>query len=489
MQEQYTKEKYIETISRYITETYKYTITAKTLTRGLEQEREYIIECKNLKIICIDYKKDVEEELIGVRIEVNETLMNKYKREKAINWYMEILYNQTDNERSIRIRIGYTQEMTEHNRLQDSLYVPTILQYIEKDVAQESELPIVRKPIEIKTETELKVFAKYIDGTIENIRALPMVYVSESMETDGQGIYAINIYLLAQLLYGRAHVVIISQGMLRTHMLEIAQTKIAYAGAIGVYYGVNNSYTKINGNGNGLYRINSIIEHSNKEAGTAWENIQIEHTMNIAYQQLSKEVQEYVQQMTKREQQIREDYQAKYEMKQQELQQVKERYSIIYAEKQQLEQQQLQMINALQQKATTQEDNIALTCTNMLYTQEGYELIYSILKQIRQYMQKNGDIHNRRYEIIENILSENKESLVNKGRMAIIDRSINKLNTTELEQIGFKVRTNEHNYVYIPDTQYSFTLPKTPSDYRAIKNIYNEIRNSLDVSKKIIDIK
>lgn len=131
-----------------------------------------------------------------------------------------------------------------------------------------------------------------------------------------------------------------------------------------------------------------------------------------------------------------------------------------------------------------------LGAEKQLYDSEINDLLFGILSSAKsQYVKES-----RGYVLIDSLLEANPQI----GECAQImkcvkevfgngnDRPLSGMNKNKLKKAGFTFKDeNGHcKMSFYNDDRYTFTVSKTPSDYRSGKNMFTDIRNKIDVTRK-----
>lgn len=118
-----------------------------------------------------------------------------------------------------------------------------------------------------------------------------------------------------------------------------------------------------------------------------------------------------------------------------------------------------------------------------LYAGEFNDLLVKILSEKIKLLPEET----RGYHILKSILDSNKEVGKRANIEEVIKRSVGgskRLDTkakSELETVGFEISEDGKHYklIFCGDARYSFTLPKTGSDYRSSRNSVSDIKKKL----------
>ncbi len=132
--------------------------------------------------------------------------------------------------------------------------------------------------------------------------------------------------------------------------------------------------------------------------------------------------------------------------------------------------------------------------TEDFYPDEQKDFIISILNQVKEKMERDGSIKNRRYELIQALIKANPangEAVHIMNELKAIfngDFKWNPSMKSRLKSIGFNVNDSGTGHIKITfhDDKYFFTVACTPSDPRSAKNLYSNIDNAININKKIL---
>ncbi len=127
--------------------------------------------------------------------------------------------------------------------------------------------------------------------------------------------------------------------------------------------------------------------------------------------------------------------------------------------------------------------------TEEFYQDEQRDLVISVLMNARNHYAQEGS---RASELLTGILSENE--LTGSGR-EIFDQlktilyrnnNVTESDLSDLRKLGFEITKGSHGHyklVFRGQPKYTFSMPGTSSDVRALKNLYAEIAGKLSVYK------
>ena len=120
---------------------------------------------------------------------------------------------------------------------------------------------------------------------------------------------------------------------------------------------------------------------------------------------------------------------------------------------------------------------------------EANDLLYSILSQVKIKYPENS----RASTLIKSMLEANPragacEEIIKLVQEALTSNGgkLNKTAKAKLIEAGFSIEEGGSHYkIVFHDSRYMFTVAKTPSEYREGKNLLSNIRNVIDVERKI----
>lgn len=123
-----------------------------------------------------------------------------------------------------------------------------------------------------------------------------------------------------------------------------------------------------------------------------------------------------------------------------------------------------------------------------LYPSERNDLLYSILSQAQTKYEENSHA----YSIISALLQANPkqgewEHIHEELRRVFrTGKALSKTDKATLQELGFTINEEGPHYKLVfHDPRYTFTVSKTPSDYREGMNMLSDICKALDIEKKI----
>ena len=123
-----------------------------------------------------------------------------------------------------------------------------------------------------------------------------------------------------------------------------------------------------------------------------------------------------------------------------------------------------------------------------LYLGERNDLLYSILSQVLNKYEEGT----RPHSIIKSLLDANPkigtcENIINGIEAAFRSgEKLTKASKGKLRDLGFTIEEDGAHYKLVfKDPRYMFTVAKTPSDHRGVKNLTSKICKVLDVEKKL----
>lgn len=351
----------------------------------------------------------------------------------------------------------------------------------------DGDLPVADTPFIISTET-VSTACDLIMKKTEYF--MPVIYVTYPR-------YAIDRPLdfdaLAKSLSGVAHVVVEPKNM-ANEIRQKTNEHNPYAGAVQIFYGKNSSSRLLPDSYRSMSEMKSVIESlvyqkvlmTRMDDDLSWMRIHFRYLQEknqgdpellLIYEQMLKEnksddvikqqrIEELEYQVMEFEDKIK-DMQAVINLKESQIQNYK--YSF-------------------EQSGQKNVNGISIESTELdLYEGERKDIILKVLDKERRQMDMSQDLcMSRKFHVLSNVLKLNKESggekIIEENLRGIIDKggNLNSQRKRQLVQAGFDIKEDTHYKItYKSDERYSFTLSKTPSDYRSNINTLKDAVNTL----------
>lgn len=319
---------------------------------------------------------------------------------------------------------------------------------------------------------------------------MPVVYVTFPR-------YAIDMPIdyngLALNLAGIAHVAVETKEIAPS-VRKVTNGANPYAGAVEIFYGSNSSYRMLPDDYDTLGEMQAAIEKTVQQRllmtkiddDLSWNKIRFTHIQKKSEQ--DPELTEIYEQLLKDEKEqgsYKDQHIEELELHTMELE---ERIKDLNAELNNKE----SRIQSYQYMLGHKNDNGANGITLEISERELYEgeikdVVLRVLEKEKG--QLDGDLNlkaSRKFHVLSDIVSLNnqtgKAEEISNWLKEIIDASgnLNAQRKRELIEAGFKIETGTHYKItYNEDGRYTFTLAKTPGDYRTNKNTLKDATATL----------
>lgn len=392
-------------------------------------------------------------------------------------WINDCIFLCQNQEKSLLIQLHCNR--TDFDITMPKPHKPYIVrQFVENGYCKDdSGIPITDVPINSDNEY-YSTCVKFMTGNLDY--TLPIVYVS----CDDSGRTALSPTYLARQLSGVAHVFVEQNRSTSLKLREDTYGNNAHNKYIGIYlpgtkfcqkYSLNdysdykvmsqeivNSVWKVlvNKSDSSKFNWNHILTLQSRQKVTELQNISVQDKAQLS---------DYINTFDEENQLLRN--------------QIDELNKENYSLKAQLD--------ALRTSLNSDSENhyfYKAGTESDLYPGETSDLLYSILSQV----QSKYDTESRAYTLIQSLLSANPkigecERVLN-GLTDIFSGNfrLNKNTITQLKQLGFEVKVDGPHYkLYFYKPKYMFSVSKTPSDHREGKNVISQIRNIIDIERKI----
>ena len=319
---------------------------------------------------------------------------------------------------------------------------------------------------------------------------MPVVYVTFPR-------YAINMPIdyngLALNLAGIAHVAVETKEIAPS-VRKVTNGANPYAGAVEIFYGSNSSYRMLPDDYDTFGEMQAAIEKTVQQRllmtkiddDLSWNKIRFTHIQKKSEQ--DPELTEIYEQLLKDEKEqgsYKDQHIEELELHTMELE---ERIKDLNAELNNKESRIQSYQYMLGHKNDNSVNGITLEISEReLYEGEIKDVVLRVLEKEKG--QLDGDLNlkaSRRFHVLSDIVSLNnqtgKAEEISNWLKEIIDASgnLNAQRKRELIEAGFKIETGTHYKItYNEDGRYTFTLAKTPGDYRTNKNTLKDATATL----------
>lgn len=419
------------------------------------------------QIFSIRHFKDESIEISACRLE---------NREADAIWINDCIFLCENNEKFLLIQLHC-------NRTNFDIKLPyphkpyIVRQFIENEYCKDDAgIPITDKPIESDGEY-YSTCVNFMNGTLNY--TMPIVYIS----CDYWGNTAISPSYLSRQLSGVAHVFVERNRETALKLKEDTDGNNAHSEYIGIYfpgtkfcqkYGLNyysnykamsreiiNSVWKvlINKSDSSKFNWNHIIALQSRQKMAEWQNISAQDKLQLS---------EYMDTFDQENQTLRDK--------------IDEMSAELYSVRAQLDTMRMSL-------NSSQNDCFYRSGVETdLYIGETSDLLHNILS----HAQSKFDPNSRAFSLIQSLLNANPRigecDRIIRGISAIFsgDCRLNKTAKTQLQNLGFTIQEDGPHYkMFFHDPRYMFTVSKTPSDHREGKNLISDIKNIIDVERKI----
>lgn len=310
---------------------------------------------------------------------------------------------------------------------------------------------------------------------------MPVVYISR----DYWERTAVSPQSLARQLSGVAHVFVEENYEIAARLQEDTQGNNAYLGYVGIYF-PQTRYCQKHGLG---YYDNDVRKMYRGIINDVWDAImnradstQYNWNQILALQARQKMLK--MQGVSKQSQEELDAYIDTFDREKKELEakveELSQKVLSLRAERDSL-------MAAIE---TSNSDNLFYNAgtEKELYPGERNDLLYSVLSQVLNKYEEST----RPYCIIKSLLDANPklgacEKIIKGVETAFKSgERLTKVSKNQLTDLGFTIEGDGPHYKLVfKDPRYMFTVAKTPSDYRSVKNLVSKICKMLDVEKKI----
>lgn len=460
-----SKEQCLSTFIEWITNSPHYQITS--LDYDVASSLDYDLNVGSVSI-SIRHLQNEQLELAACRLE---------NREQNITWYNDCIFFNEGDERFLLIQLN--RNCSSFSKQPSHIRKPYIVRmFVEQGFCKDDcGIPITDTPLNADT-TYYSTCVDIMNGVHSS--CMPSVYIS----CDYWGNTSVNAKYLAAQLGGMAHVFVQKDHETALRLKTDTDGNNAHTGYVGVYYPGKK------------YCYKYSIEYYSNNQEMAWDIINdlravltnrldaSSHNWNkIIALQSRKKMLEW-QDISASDQQQLKEYIATFDAEQDDLkEQIDELNGQILSLRSQVD---------TYRSALTQNDPSSCFYKKgteaSLYASEKNDLLFNILSQAKP----KYEVGSRPYVLIESLLQANPRigecEKVLSGVRSILSNGgkLTSSQKAELRNLGFSLEEDGKHYKLIfHDPRYSFTLSKTPSDYREGKNMISDICKILDIEKKL----
>lgn len=466
LKETTTRDDFLDVCIRWVVGSPRY-VTEGLIYNALNQE-DYDYSNDNITFSIRNYK-DQKVEISACRLE---------NREPNVIWTNDCIFLSEENSKSVLIQLNCTRK--DFNTKLPVIHKPYIVRMF-----AESELCGVDNGISIG-DIPIKVSEKNYDicvGIMEGTYSysMPVVYITR----DYWGKNAVSPLYLAQQLSGMAHVIDEETPKFTQRLRIDTNGNNVYGGYVGLYFPDSAYCRKF---GADYYSdpkdmLRDIVDSVWKSlinrldsANYNWNQIlvlQAKQKINKIDAKSKEELDSYVATFDQENSQLREK-----------ITELNEELDNLVAERDRLREQ----FYAIKAKAAG-EGFFRRGKEQELYLNEANDLLYSILSQVKIKYPENS----RASTLIKSMLEANPragacEEIIKLVQEALTSNGgkLNKTAKAKLIEAGFSIEEGGSHYkIVFHDSRYMFTVAKTPSEYREGKNLLSNIRNVVDVERKI----
>ena len=455
-----------------------------------KDEKNYRWGTDNLWIAVEDYP---QQSTVAVRFEKIE--------KDGIVWNTDYVMNFRNMKLAIRLDRSYTEEALLGDGKFSSPYIIKLL--IEKGyLKNDASLPITLDPIYIKEEN-LQLLADVVLGKAHY--KYPVIYVSKNYKGEDP----VDIETLAYRLKGLAHVLVQEDSSTDLKIKNMCDSKNEYKGAVGIYFpnaAVKQKrlfYRRDNGYDPVMLEliIQNVLQYCNVQMVKplfTWQGV----TNALLIDRVNAQSQERLQaenarkQAEERANTLEDELNNKEDKIRQEAREAakSETDDLLKIADEDIQKLKDQIAELTRINESLQCENLGLRAkvsdTENIpvlfygYEQEFYqgEIKDMILSVLNDALPNLVD-HRRLYDVIKDIVESNDYQKLTEKRAEEIKRLLKSYDgmtgklRLELESFGFVLSEEGKHYkvTYMGDTRYIETLSKTPSDWRAGKNIVGKM--------------
>lgn len=433
----------------------------------VSSHKNYELSKGRLSVAFRHYKDD-EIELSACRLE---------NREQNIVWLTDCIFLCENGNKSLLVQLNA-------NRRNFNVRFPRahkpylVRKFVELGYCSDDYgIPVVDKPLVVET--------GYYDDCVSIMNGnhrckMPSVYIS----CDYWGKTALTPEYLAQQLGGIAHVFVESSYETALKLREDTNSNNAHTGYVGIYFPGTKYFQK-----RSLDYYSNDRELAYEIIGAVWESLincldsSTHNWTQIAVLQARQKMAEW-KNTSENDQKKLDDFMTAFDGENETLRgQIDELNQQLYALKAERD--------SLKSALNSKSEEACFYKTGKdpdLYLSERNDLLFSILSQVRD----RFDTNSRAYAIISSLLEANPRA----GSCARVVEEVNSVfrngeqlsqnSKARLESIGFTIEEDRRHYKLIfHDPRYTFTVSKTPSDYRGGRNLVSDICKIIDVEKKL----
>ena len=461
------------------------------INRWLVGSKKYAIDSLNYSFEKESYEEQFDfgcVKYLCTEVNGENIFACRFVNEKADGlWIVDTIFKERHSDKSVRITLSY---FAKTGKPLASIWKPYLVKLFFEShyCSEEGVFPVLDSPI-LLTDKDVERCAGIMNGTLR--APLPVVYISvDSFRTEK---YAINPKKLAYALAGRAHILVEPDANFAKSLREKTDGKNPYRGYIGIFIpGAEccemvslNNYFK-----NGVLEKDRLRDHicmTVQKFSVLYETseeIRWNDLMNALLEkqlradadenkQLFYEAEAERQDIAKREK----SYKLQIENYKEDVRQLKDK------------------ILALQENFSAQKMKEKKISVPLYY--EGIEeyhngeisdCVLNLIKQAAAKLpkdNKNGGCRMQR--ILDNLIKNNdmsgeEEEFFTAIEVALKEKTLEGC-LNKLKKLGFSYERGKHIKLLYQD--YQFEMACTPSDYRANKNFFEQIKNVLSVRRKI----
>lgn len=451
-------------------------------------------------IFSITNYSDEQKEVVACRLCANDN---------GDTWTTDCVFLDICGDKSVQIQLDFISgKYTVHTKSPHKPYIVKL--FMESGYcANDATLPVTDLPIEVGKEN-MQLCIDIIKAKTEN--TMPVIYVS----CDYWDNTYVDVNMLARRMGGVAHVFYETDYRTSWELKEPTNSQNVYNGYIGIYFPRTLFHEQINPKNyssadevtNEIERmVWQVLVNSTDSSSYNWNSIKVlqaqRHITELKddstklrerfYEQLeasgneNEQLQSKVTELLENVDELSHEKDLFCETFDVENRELRERNTNLYRENASLRMQ----IDGLQ-RAIKNADSSGVLCAgaeNDLYPGEQNDLLLSILEQVKSKYEENSRAHH----IIDSLLAANEIVGTCKRVLDAVEQAfagngrLNSSSKSQLRSVGFEIQEEGAHYkiVFNKDPRYTFIASKTPSDYREGLNLIADIRNSLDIMKKI----
>lgn len=420
-----------------------------------------------------EYSVDTEKENLEILRYPEALIIRLVSHVNGVIWTNDYVLKRTDTLNVLAIQL-YSDAANISVRMSQSFNKPRLLKQIvaEEYGGMDQDIMVSNKPYKI-TKDNLDLARDLI--LRKKSYFMPLIYVTYPRYAIDE---PINYDGLATNLAGIAHVVVETREIAPT-VRKITNSANPYAGAVEIFYGVGSSYRMLPDDYESMEEMQQAIEKTVQQRllmtkiddDLSWNKIRFANIQKKS--ERDPELSEIFEKILKEEEE-------KGNLKDQHIQKLEERIKDLNAELNRKESKIQSYEYSLEHKEKNNAGNeIELEISEKeLYKDEIKDVILRVLEKEKGLLDNDLNLRtSRKFHVLTNILDLNRQTgkadEIEKWLREIIDDSgnLNAQRKRQLIEAGFKINNGTHYKItYNEDNRYTFTLAKTPGDYRANMN-------------------